>query len=137
MTKKEGIDCPINRLVFPMVWLPDSSGSVIIFINSPINWTTTLIRYRASRICRVLGNPTAYEILYLLRNNMMRPEEIAETLGLSISTVSLTLRSLRQIDLVRYVVKWKKRIYWIKDDKVLTVLSELEKLVRRIKFREY
>lgn len=67
----------------------------------------------------------------------MRPEEIAETLGLSISTVSLTLRSLRQIDLVRYVVKWKKRIYWIKDDKVLTVLSELEKLVRRIKFREY
>ncbi|MGQ9535157.1 MAG: ArsR/SmtB family transcription factor [bacterium] len=95
------------------------------------------VRYRASRICRVLGNPTAYEILHLLRNNMMRPEEIAETLGLSISTVSQTLRSLRQIDLVRYVVKWKKRIYWIKDDKVLTVLSELEKLVRRIKFREY
>ncbi|MGQ9816709.1 MAG: ArsR/SmtB family transcription factor [bacterium] len=89
-----------------------------------------------SRICRTLGNPTAYEILHLLRNNAMQPEEIAGKLGASISTVSQTLSLLRQLDLVRYVVKWKKRTYWIKDEKVLTVMSELEKLVRRIKFRE-
>ncbi|MEO0137271.1 MAG: ArsR family transcriptional regulator [candidate division WOR-3 bacterium] len=95
------------------------------------------VHYRASRICRILGNPTAYEILHLLRNNMMRPEEIASALGVSMSTVSMTLRSLRQIDLVRYIVKWKKRIYWIKDEKVLTVMDELEKLVKRIKFRDY
>ncbi len=95
------------------------------------------IHYRASRICRVLGNPTAYEILHLLKNNALRPEEIAAKMGLSTSTVSLTLRSLRHLDLVRYMVKWKKRIYWIKDDKVLSVMADLEKLVRRIKFREY
>ncbi|MCX7995393.1 MAG: hypothetical protein N3A65_06445 [candidate division WOR-3 bacterium] len=39
--------------------------------------------------------------------------------------------------LFRYIVKWKKRIHWIKDDKVITVMDELEKLVKRIKFREY
>ncbi|MGQ9701682.1 MAG: ArsR/SmtB family transcription factor [bacterium] len=94
------------------------------------------VHYRASRICRTLGNPTAYEILHLLRNNAMQPEEIAGKLGVSISTVSQTLSLLRQLDLVRYVVKWKKRTYWIKDEKVLTVMSELEKLVRRIKFCE-
>ncbi len=93
--------------------------------------------YRASRICRVLGNPTAYEMLHLLKNKQMRPEEIASTLGVSISTVSLTLRALRQIDLVRYIVKWKTRIYWIKDEQVITVMNDLEKLVKRIKYREY
>ncbi|MEO0185309.1 MAG: ArsR family transcriptional regulator [candidate division WOR-3 bacterium] len=93
--------------------------------------------YRASRICRVLGNPTAYEMLHLLRNNMMRPEEIAEKMGLNISTVSMTLRSLRQIDLVRYMVKWQKRIYWIKEEQLVNVMKELDKLVKKIKFGEY
>ncbi|MGB9721438.1 MAG: ArsR/SmtB family transcription factor [bacterium] len=93
--------------------------------------------YRASRICRVLGNPTAYEMLQLLKNNMMRPEEIAEEMGLNISTVSMTLRSLRQIDLVRYMVKWQKRIYWIKEEQLVNVMNELDKLVKKIKFREY
>lgn len=66
------------------------------------------VYYRASRICRVSGNTTAYEILHLLKNNILQPEEIAEKMGISISTVSTTLSALRQIDLVQYIVKWKK-----------------------------
>ena len=95
------------------------------------------VHYRASRICRVLGNPTAYEILHLLQKRRMQPEEISKALGISMPTVSATLRSLRQLDLVRYIVKWQKREYWIKDNMVLVIMKNLENLVKRIKFHEY
>lgn len=93
--------------------------------------------YRASRICRILGNPTAYEILHLLSRKKIRPEEIAKEMGLSLSTISTVLRSLRQLDLIRYVVKWKKRIYWIKENTIITVMQDLEKFVEKIKTKNY
>ena len=93
--------------------------------------------YRASRICRVLGNPTAYEILHLLKNRERSPQELAHIMGISMPTISLTLRMLRQLDLIRYDVKWRERVYWIKDDMVIDFLTTLESLVKRIKYREY
>jgi len=86
-------------------------------------------RYRASRICRALGNPTAYEILTLLRDEKKTPEELANLLGVSVATISQVLRVLRNLDLVRYEVKWRQHIYWIKSDVVKRVMQDLERLV--------
>jgi DNA-binding transcriptional ArsR family regulator len=90
------------------------------------------IRYRASRICRALGNPTAYETLTLLRSHKRTPEELASLLGVNVATVSQVLRVLRNLDLVRYEVKWRQHIYWIKASGVKTVMRDLERLVASI-----
>jgi len=86
-------------------------------------------RYRASRICRILGNPTAYEILHLLSRNKRSPAELAHLLGVSMSTVSHVLRALRDLDLVRYEVTWREHRYWLKTQQVSYIMSDLEKLV--------
>jgi len=90
--------------------------------------------YRASRICRVLGNPTTYEILHILKTGRKTPEELARALGVSLPTVSQVLRSLRNLDLVRYEVKWRRRIYWIKTEVIIAVMGTLEQLIKRIEF---
>lgn len=94
--------------------------------------------YRASRVCRVLGNPTAYQIMKLLINReKITPSEIAKELGLTIANVSKTLRSLRQIDLVRYDTERYLKRYYIKDEIILDVLSTLEKYVEKIKLKKF
>ena len=95
------------------------------------------VHYRASRVCRVLGNPTAYEMLHLLKKEARTPHELAYILGLSITTVSHVLRSLRQLDLIRYEVKHKARIYWIKEESLNTVMLLLEDLIKKLKTKEY
>jgi len=90
------------------------------------------IRYRASRICRAMGNPTAYEVLHILKKGERTPAELAKLLGVSLPTISQVLRSLRDLDLVRYEVKWRNRIYWIKTDVVIRVMANLEQLVKII-----
>lgn len=90
------------------------------------------IRYRASRICRALGNPTAYEVLTLLAEQRRTPEELASMIGVNTATVSQVLRVLRNLDLVRYEVKWRHHDYWIKVGAVKTVLRDLERLVAAI-----
>jgi DNA-binding transcriptional ArsR family regulator len=95
------------------------------------------IRYRASRVCRVLGNPTAYELLHILQKGKRTPHELARMLGVSITTVSHVLRSLRQLDLIRYEVKHKQRIYWIKETSINTAMTLLEQLIKKIKTKEY
>lgn len=89
-------------------------------------------RYRASRICRALGNPTAYEVLTLLSNKKMTPDELARALGVSVATISQVLRVLRNLDLVRYEVNWRQRLYWIKPRVVRRVMLDLERLVSSI-----
>ena len=90
------------------------------------------IHYRASRICRALGNPTAYETLHLLKKNRRTPEQLANLLGVSLPTVSQVLRVLRDLDLVRYEVKWRTREYWLKTDAVPPILSMLERFVKAV-----
>ena len=59
--------------------------------------------YRQSRLCRLLGNPTAYAIVQLLAENKeMSPSEIARALDRSLSRVSHTLAALRLAEVVRY-----------------------------------
>lgn len=95
------------------------------------------LHYRSSRICRVLGNPTAYEILKVLSKSRKRPSEIAADFGLSLPTTCAALRSLRQLDLVRYETTREGRLYFIKDETVLSAMNQIEYLVKRIKTQEY
>jgi len=95
--------------------------------------------YRASRCCRLLGNPTAYLILRYIGQGRCRPSKIGKDLGMSLPAVSTTLRELRNLDLVRYETVesgreyWVKgREYWVKDDKILDFLSAIEAWVHNI-----
>jgi len=89
--------------------------------------------YRASRFCRVLGNPTAYQILKLLIKSRMTPTELSQQTGLSLKTISSTLRHLRQINVVRYETKNKNKIYFLKDELLPHVLSNIEKYVDKMR----
>ncbi len=89
--------------------------------------------YRASRICRVLGNPTAYAIVKLLLQSRKTPSELAAEIGLSLPVISITLRTLRNIDLVRYETKGKEKIYFIKEWAVGDICRALERQVNRIR----
>src|SRR3990172_2355261 len=89
--------------------------------------------YRQSRVCRLLGNPTAYRVLVQLQGAGRRqPTTIARDLGLSLPLVSLTLRTLRNADLVRYLRRGKTADYWIKyPAEIRSVMGGLSKLVDR------
>ena len=93
--------------------------------------------YRSSRICRVLGDPTAYQILRAIMKGGKTPTLIAQELKLSLPTVSTALRNLRQIDLVRYENMKEGKVYFIKDKAITSILELLEKLVQNIKTHEY
>lgn len=88
------------------------------------------IHYRASRICRALGNPTAYTILHLLKKGKRTPAQLATLIGVSMPTISQVLRTLRYLDLIRYEVKWRSREYWLKTNAVPTAMTGLERLVK-------
>ncbi len=93
--------------------------------------------YRASRICRVLGNPTAYEILCILKKGKRKPTDLARQLGIHISTISHALKTLRNLDLIRYEVRLNERIYWIKEETIISVLEILDSSIKKIKARDY
>ena len=95
------------------------------------------LHYRSSRICRVLGNPTAYEVLKALGRAAMKPTEIAQEMRLSVPTISVVLRSLRQLDIVRYENLVGGKMYSLKDSTIISVMNQIETLVKRIKTIEY
>ena len=92
--------------------------------------------YRASRCCRMLGNPTAYLILQCLGQNRKTPGELSRELRAPVSTISMTLRHLRQLDLVRYETKGNTKEYWIKERKILAILSLLEQWVESMRKKQ-
>jgi len=93
--------------------------------------------YRASRLCRVLGNPTAYQMVKSLIGKRKTPSEIANEMGISYTLTSATLRILRNVDVVRYETKGKEKVYWIKDDLILEVCDMFEKFVVRMRQKAY
>ncbi|HIE05813.1 MAG TPA: ArsR family transcriptional regulator [bacterium (Candidatus Stahlbacteria)] len=92
--------------------------------------------YRASRICRVLGNPTAYQIMKMLIKSPKKPTDLSVEIGLSLKTISDTLRNLRQVDIVRYDTKHRNKIYFIKDQLILKIIKSLETYVRRMRIKK-
>jgi DNA-binding transcriptional ArsR family regulator len=71
--------------------------------------------YRASRLCRLLGNPVAFQVVLLLdRESPLAPREIAREVKRAVSTVSETLAKLRGAELVRYDARGGHPRYWLK-----------------------
>lgn len=92
--------------------------------------------YRASRCCRLLGNPTAYLILRCLDTKRKTPGELSRELRVPVSTISMTLRHLRQLDMVRYETKGNTKQYWIKGRKILNILDFLEQWVEGMRKKQ-
>lgn len=90
--------------------------------------------YRASRVCRVLGNPLAYAIVRAVGKGERTPTDLARELNASLVAVSITLRQLRQIDVVRYETDGNRKVYWLKHPEMLVVLRRLERVVDRMRW---
>jgi predicted transcriptional regulator len=61
------------------------------------------VRYRESRLCRLLGNPVVYQLVVLLKEEgVLTPSRLANLAGRSVQTVSGHLAKLRAADIVRY-----------------------------------
>ncbi len=94
--------------------------------------------YRASRFCRIMGNPTAYQVVrYLIRKKKASPTEIADVVGLSLQTICDTLRNLRNLDIVRYETLSKSKIYFIKESKIVDILDDIEDFVQRLRVKKW
>jgi DNA-binding transcriptional ArsR family regulator len=93
--------------------------------------------YRASRFCRVVGNPTAYQILKLLERSAHTPTELSEKVGVSLKTISSTLRHLRQVNLVRYETLNKNKVYFLKDEQLPNILFQIEKYVDKMRTQKW
>jgi DNA-binding transcriptional ArsR family regulator len=93
--------------------------------------------YRASRFCRVLGNPTAYQILKLLKKSARTPTQLSEKVGVTLKTISATLRNLRQINVVRYETQYKNKVYSLKDSSLLEILRYIEKYVDKMRVQKW
>jgi DNA-binding transcriptional regulator GbsR (MarR family) len=75
--------------------------------------------------------------LKILIKNRKAPSALADELKLSLPTISIALRHLRQIDLVRYENLREGKVYFIKDDTVVSILNQLEVLVKRLSSGDY
>jgi DNA-binding transcriptional ArsR family regulator len=90
--------------------------------------------YRAPQICRVLGNPKAYQILLeLRRRKTATTTQLATALNRTLPTVSAHLRSLREVHRVRYQRNGAKALYRLKSVDVEHVWDRLESLVEKIR----
>jgi len=88
--------------------------------------------YRASRLCRLLGNPVAFQVVVLLdRGGPLAPGEITRCVRRKLSTVSQTLAKLRGAELVRYETQGRRTRYWLKQPReTRAVLAGLLRFVR-------
>jgi DNA-binding transcriptional ArsR family regulator len=90
------------------------------------------VRYRESRLCRLLGNPVVYQIVTLLaKNGPLTPARLGALSERSVQTISGHLATLRTADVVRYETRGRQTRYWLKHPKdVEGLLRALEKVVR-------
>ncbi len=87
--------------------------------------------YRASRLCRLLGNPVVYQLVILLDNGgPTTPSSLAKLAGRSVQTVSGHLAKPRAADIVRYDTAGKEVRYWLKHrSETRALLKALEKII--------
>jgi len=65
------------------------------------------------------------------------PSDLVDKIGLSVQTISDTLRNLRNVDIVRYETVNKNKVYFLKDKTVIAILDDIERLVARIRIEEW
>lgn len=87
--------------------------------------------YRASRFCRVLGNPKTYEIVRALAKlGPASPSDLKAVLDRSYGTICIHLRHLREIDVARCmkIKKGNRTVYALANPETGGVLDEIESL---------
>ena len=77
-----------------------------------------------AELYRVFGDKTRVTILYTLVGEEKCVNDIAETMGMTLSAVSHQLRVLKQAHLVRYRREGKNALYSLSDDHVRTILAQ-------------
>ncbi len=78
---------------------------------------------RMAAVFQALQSDTRLKILFLLRQKEMCVCELEQALDVTQSAVSHSLRTLRQLDLVRVRREGKFTIYYIADEHVRTLIE--------------
>lgn len=87
--------------------------------------------YRASRVCRILGNPLVFAIISeLLDQGGMTPSELSKRLKRPVQTVSTYLARLRTADFIRYEADGGRTRYHLKHpEQIRQLLNTLQGVV--------
>ena len=72
----------------------------------------------------IFGDTTRIKILYVLFESEMCVNDIAKTLGMTVSAISHQLRVLNQARLVKYRREGKTIFYCLSDDHVRTIIGQ-------------
>lgn len=88
--------------------------------------------YRASRLCRILGNPIAFQILLALeKEGPLTRGVLARRVNRTVATVSIILAKLRAVELVRYDTAGGHPRYHVKQDRATrTFLAALVRFIQ-------
>ena len=101
---------------------------------SEVHWDDMAeIPYRSSRVMKTLGNPKTYALAsLLLQEEVLNVGEMCAALRRSYVAVSKMLRSLRELDIVRYQKEQGFTVYTLKDPAALRdLLHSGERLAER------
>jgi len=91
-------------------------------------------QYRSSRVCRILGNPKSFQILAVIRAlGSATPTELAPRINRTISATCIALKSLREVDLVRYQRVGKNVVYRHKGAHVEKIMDALDAFVEDVR----
>ena len=80
--------------------------------------------YYLSELFKIFGDATRVRILYVLFEGERCVQDIADTIGMSQSSVSHQLRILKQSRLVKFRREGRTIYYSLADDHVLTILCQ-------------
>lgn len=80
-----------------------------------------------AELLKVVSHPARLEILQKIETDVLCVSDMEELLGVSQSNVSQHLSVLRHSGLVDYFMDGKMRCYFLKDPRVLDVLTLLKK----------
>ncbi|MDD6212842.1 MAG: metalloregulator ArsR/SmtB family transcription factor [Clostridiales bacterium] len=80
--------------------------------------------YYLAELFKIFGDPTRVKILYTLLENEKCVQDIADTIGMSQSSVSHQLRILKQSQLVRFRRDGRTIYYSLADHHVLTIMNQ-------------
>ena len=86
--------------------------------------------YFLADLFKVFGDPTRIKILYLLLEGELCVNDIAASLGMSQSSISHQLKTLKQHRLVKFRRNGKTIFYALDDEHVVNILNQgLEHIV--------
>jgi predicted transcriptional regulator len=92
---------------------------------------------RGAQLCRILGNPIAYEIVKILGGGRRRPMQLAQELRVSASAVVNQLKHLKIAGVVRFESGGVRRAgrkveYYLADRTLPRRLDDLERVVKSL-----